>query len=201
MPWVASTVTWDDNPKVINMDESAFAVQIDEIQTKAVLDCGASESIIGAHTLQLLYDQYLTLAMDPEKEISIDRQQRRSFIFGKNETSLVLGFARVTVGVADHTVKIPIHVVKGQTPTLLSSRWLEEHSAVIDFKSQKAQYGFLNGASLQLERSRTNHLLLPMTTFARDSSESADPTHGAMSHHEAFVLPQLCRPRGSTTMP
>ena len=181
--WTASSVTWNDNPEVISLNEETYAVLTDEVRTKAILDCGASESIIGAFTLQNLYDQFADMGLNPEEQISIDRSQRRSFIFGNNETSLSLGYANITVGVAGRLMKIPIHVVEGQTPMLLSSRWLEEHSAVIDFRTGKASFGFLDGQDLQLERASTNHLLLPVTAFPDAKTVSADPE----SHCEAFA--------------
>ena len=136
---------------------------IQECQTpKAILDCGVSESIIGAHTLQALCDIYEKREMDPEQEASVDRSQRRTFIFGKNETSKALGFAMVTIGIGGQNVIIPIHVVEGPTPMLLSSRWLED---LIDFKTGQAQFRCLGDQVVNLERASTNHLMLKVDDF------------------------------------
>ena len=162
-----------------------LAVLADETQTKAILDCGASESIVGAHTLQILYDKYQTLGLDPDKEIQVDRHHRRSFIFGNNETSLALGLANVSVGIAGSQLTIPMHIVEGQTPLLLSSRWLEEQEAIIDFKSGLAQFAFSSGNRLQLERASTNHLLLPLTDFP-SSAVPVKQVKDQLPHCEAF---------------
>ena len=42
-------VSFDVQEKSSSLSEMSFAGRTDEIQTKAILDCGASESIIGAH--------------------------------------------------------------------------------------------------------------------------------------------------------
>ena len=184
------TVTWSEGNEVIAFPVPTYAALTEEIQTKAILDCGASESIIGAHTLQVLYEKYAELGMDPDQEITVDRHQRRSFVFGNNETSLALGFAHVSACIAGHRMKIPVHVVEGQTPFLLSSRWLEEHEAVINFKTGLANFRFLGDEAIQLERASTNHLLLPMTSFGLDLK--GPMSHGScsqddhMSHCEAF---------------
>lgn len=196
--WTPQVVSWAPTEEIFPLAEPSFAAITDEINTKAILDCGASESIIGAFTLQNLYDQYVEHGMDPEKEISIDRNQRRSFVFGNNETSLSLGYAHITAGIAGNNMKIPLHIVEGQTPLLLSSRWLEQHAAVINFRTGEATFGFLGDKPLQLERASTNHLLLPLTSFApRASTTEPGPPCGKLdevSHCEAFANRQAAVP-------
>lgn len=162
----------------------SLAVLADETQTKAILDSGASESIVGAHTLQVLYDKLQQLGLDPEHHVQVNRQYRRSFIFGNNETSLALGLASLTVGIAGVQVTLPIHIVEGQTPLLLSSKWLEEHEAIIDFKTGLAQFAF-TGKQIQLERASTNHLLLSLTEFSQPNVDSE--LSDKLSHCEACV--------------
>ena len=185
------TVTWSEGDGGIAFPVPTYAALTDEIQTqtKSILDCGASESIIGAHTLQVLYEKYAELGMDPDQEITVDRHQRQSCAFGNNETSLALGFAHVSAYIAGHRMKIPVHVVEGQTPFLLSSRWLEEHEAMINFKTGLANFRFLGDEAIQLDRASTNPLLLPLTSSGFDLNGSM--SHGScsrddhMSHCEA----------------
>lgn len=132
-----------DEVKPVSMPPLAnFASLTMETQNKAILDCGASESTVGAHTLQMLYDTYASYGWDPDQRISVNRDMRRSFIFGNKETSLALGLATIQVGVAGHELSVPIHIVEGQTPLLLSSQWLAETEAIIDFKTGEAQFNF-----------------------------------------------------------
>ena len=58
----------------------------------------------------------------------------------------------VAVGIGGQNVRIPIHVVEGPTPMLLSSPWLEEQGALIDFKTGQ-------------ERASTNCLMLKVDDF------------------------------------
>lgn len=190
--WIADRVTWASTDEIYPLHEPNFAALTDEINTKAIMDCGASESIIGAFTLQTLYDQYVAHGLDPDREISIDRMHRRSFVFGNNETSQALGYAVITAGIAGHNLRIPVHVVEGQTPMLLSSRWLEEHEAVINFRTGEASFKFLGDENLKLERASTNHLLLPMTSFdpqsvSNDVAVPENNGNGSESHCEAFA--------------
>lgn len=184
-------VTWADQQEPVEIP--SFAVLTDEVRTKAILDCGASESIVGAHTLQMLYEAYHDSGLDPEASVQVDRQKRRSFIFGNNETSLALGLAHVRAKIGGETMSVPMHVVEGQTPILLSSRWLEEQGAVINFQSGKARFRFLGDRQVQLEKSSTNHLLLPLTGFSNHGDHlqfvpdtERCPVVDQMSHSEVF---------------
>ncbi|CAE7189836.1 unnamed protein product, partial [Symbiodinium necroappetens] len=88
-----------------------------EVETvRAILDCGASESIVGAWTLQQLCDELERLGFNPDDEIKMDRQVRKNFVFGNNETSSALGLAKVTTGIHGCEQNIRMHVVEGQTP-------------------------------------------------------------------------------------
>ena len=145
--------------------EPAFMVDAEAKETKAVLDCGASESIIGAWTLQGYSDDLRRLGFNPEKEISIDHRLRKTFIFGNNESSQALGLARMTTGIHGRETETEAHVVEGQTPLLLSSRWIHDQRAVVDFGTGQAVFPKLSQEVVQLERAPTYHLLLPITAF------------------------------------
>ena len=79
-------------------DGQAYAALQGASQPMAILDSGASESIIGANTLQGLYDSYEQLGFNPEDEVSVDRNLNKSFIFGNDQTCAALGLARVNTG-------------------------------------------------------------------------------------------------------
>ena len=136
-----------------------------EDMTKAILDCGASESIVGALSLQQYTDELEELGFDPSSEIEFNTRFRKSFVFGNNETSLSLGHASVPVGVHGVEKSLDMHVVEGQTPFLLSSKWLHEQRAVVDFGTAQALFPMISEDIIQLERSATHHLLLPLTAF------------------------------------
>ena len=133
--------------------------------TKAIMDCGASESIVGAWTLQGLSDELDRLGFAPSEEIQFDTRLRKSFVFGNNESSQALGQAQVNVGIHGVEQPLDVHVVEGQTPLLLSSKWLYEQEAIIDFKTGQAILPKITSQVVQLERAPTYHLLLPVTAY------------------------------------
>ena len=60
---------------------------------------------------------------------------------------------------------LDVHVVEGSTPLLLSSRWLYETGAVINFKTGRAIFPALSNREVQLERAPSYHLLMPVHAF------------------------------------
>ena len=132
---------------------------------KAIIDCGASESIVGANMLQDFCDTLHELGFDPKSEVTVDRQVKKSFIFGNNENSSSLGLAKVNTGMCGTEQSVDLHVVEGSTPFLLSSKWLWEQEATINFKTGKALFPKLSDNQVQLERAPTFHLLFPLTAF------------------------------------
>jgi hypothetical protein len=137
----------------------------DQTRNKAVIDCGATESIVGDFMLQDFQDELCHLGFDGDAEVKIDRAVRRNFLFGNSETSRAIGLAQVTAGICGQEKTLDVHVVQGGTPFLLSSRWLYEQEAVINFKTGKACFPHLSEKQVQLERSPSFHLLLPLTAF------------------------------------
>ncbi|CAE7590731.1 unnamed protein product [Symbiodinium natans] len=138
---------------------------VTEHNTRAIVDCGASESIVGALTLQRLHSELEGLGFDPDQEIELDNRLRKTFVFGNNESSQALGHATVTAGIHGREQKLGMHVVEGQTPLLLSGKWLYEQKAIIDFGRGQAIFPFLGPEVIQLERAATYHLLMPVTAF------------------------------------
>ncbi|CAE7745408.1 unnamed protein product, partial [Symbiodinium sp. CCMP2456] len=146
-------------------------VQREPETMKAIMDCGASESIVGAWTLQKMHDELGRLGFDTDAEIQIDQRIRKNFIFGNNETSTALGLAKVTAGIHGQEQAIKMHIVEGGTPMLLSSKWLYDQEAIVDFKRGQAIFPKISSEVIQLERAPTFHLLLPITAFGGNESE------------------------------
>ena len=105
---------------------------------RAIVDCGASETIVGAETLQDYSSEIEDLGFNPNAEIEYDTRFRKTFVFGNNMSSEALGKAMVNTGIHGTEQVLEAHVVEGRTPLLLSSKWLYEQRAVIDFGSGQA---------------------------------------------------------------
>ena len=144
---------------------SAFAVLCQQGEQKAILDSGASESIVGANTLQGIYDHFSVLGFDPDEEVKVDRNVNKSFIFGNNQTSAALGLAKMSAGICGEERQLDVHVVEGSTPLLLSGKWLYDAGAVINFKTGRAVFTEISPREIQLERAPSFHLLMPVTAF------------------------------------
>ena len=71
----------------------------------------------------------------------------------------------MNAGLAGKELVLQAHLVEGPTPLLLSSKWLHDHAAVIGFQSGQARFDFTDGKTIQLQRTRTHHLLLPINAF------------------------------------
>ena len=92
-------------------------------------------------------------------------------MFGNNETSQALGQAHVTMAIHGTEQTVRMHVVEGQTPMLLSSKWLYDQEAVIDFRAGHAWFPKISKEVIQLERAPTYHLMVPIT--ASEDHEAA----------------------------
>lgn len=172
-----------------------YATLQQESISHAILDCGASESIVGAHTLQKMCDHMESQGVDIGQVVKIDRTVSRNFIFGNNQTSSSLGLAEILACVNGATVKLRAHVVEGPTPLLLSSQWLLQHDAKIDFTTGLATFNFTEGEEIKLKRSPTHHLLLPLEQInaelehekitARSTTQTLSPNEPPMTAHDA----------------
>lgn len=156
-----------DEPSVLSVDEPSFvgASLQDQARNKAIIDCGASESIVGSFMLQDFRDELIDLGFDANVEMSIDRGVQKSFLFGNDQSSNALGMAKFTAGICGQEQVIEAHVVDGGTPMLLSSKWLYDQEAVINFKTGRALFPKISSQQVQLERSSTFHLMLPLNAF------------------------------------
>ena len=99
---------------------------------------------MGVCTLQDVCDHLNELGFNPQDEVHIDRDTSREFIFGN------IGVAEVNAGLAGKEFALQAHLVEGPTPLLLSSKWLHDHSAVIDFQSSQARFDFTDGKTIKL---------------------------------------------------
>ena len=76
-----------------------MALQPADLRGKAIVDSGASDNIVGAETLQDLAECLEELEFDPTKEIAVDRQIHKRFVFGNGECSAGLGLSHVSAGI------------------------------------------------------------------------------------------------------
>ena len=133
---------------------------------RAIIDSGASDNIVGAETLQELADCLNGLEFSAEQEIKVDREIHKQFVFGNNATSAGLGLSHVNAGMCGQQVPIQAHLVEGGTPFLLSSKFLYDMDATINFRSGVAVFKTLSSRQFKLERTPSHHLMVPLTAFA-----------------------------------
>lgn len=95
---------------------------------------------MGAETLQELADCLNELEFSAEQEIKVDREIHKQFVFGNNATSAGLGLSHVNAGMCGQQVPIQAHLVEGGTPFLLSSKFLYDMDATINFRSGVAVF-------------------------------------------------------------
>ena len=157
--WVVSTAS--DSGSL----EQAFAVLKGTSERKAIIDSGASESIVGVNTLQQIYDHMEAMGFDADREVEVDRTLHKTSVFGNNQTSAAIGLARLGAGICGREQRLDVHVVEGSTPMLLSGKWLYDMGAVINFKTGRARFMELGGEEVQLERAPSYHLMLPMNAY------------------------------------
>ena len=143
-----------------------FVNSREQIRGKAIIDSGASDNLVGAETLQELAQCLEEMAFDPDHEIQVDREVHKNFIFGNNETSAGLGLSHVNAGICGQQMPIQAHLVEGATPFLLSSKFLYDVDATINFRRGVAVFRQLSEKQIKLERTPNHHLLIPLMAFA-----------------------------------
>ena len=179
--WVVSTAGIDGDLA------QAFAVMRGNSDQKAIIDSGASESIVGVNTLQQIYDRMEKMGFDADKEVEVDRSLHKTFVFGNNQTSSALGLAKLGAGICGREQRLDVHVVEGSTPMLLSGKWLYDVGAVINFRTGRARFQELGDEEIQLERAPSYHLILPMNAYRgndevlRNLFTEGDPDPGIAS--------------------
>lgn len=136
------------------------------LRGRDILDSGATDSIIGVETLQELAEVYEQMGFQPESEIEVDRTVHKNCIFGNNQSSSALSLSHINTGLCGKEVNVQAHMVEGGTPFLLSSKFLYDMKATINFRTGVAVSKAISDEHIQLERSAGHHLLLPVTAFA-----------------------------------
>ena len=154
---VASVHQTEDDQILASVDEHTIG--------RAIIDSGASDNIVGVETLDEFATQLEQLGFSATDEIVIDRGHRKNFMYGNNESNRSLGRAHITVGIFGHELEIEAHVVEGSTPFLLSSRFLAEMNATLNFRMGVIVMKRLSEQHYTLERTAGNHLILPLTAF------------------------------------
>ena len=71
----------------------------------------------------------------------------------------------VLLSLLGQEVQIEAHIVEGQTPLLLSAKFLMEHKVTIDHEAALAWFPNIGSEPIQLERTPSYHLLLPILGF------------------------------------
>ena len=128
---------------------------------KAVIDCGATETVAGLQAIQDLYEERCR-RHGPEG-ITIDRSQRQRFRFGNGAGQEAENYTTVTVAVAGQQAQLGIHGMEAPgVPILLSVKALEKLGAIIDFKRGVAILSEVSDRVIRLERSPSGHYLLDL---------------------------------------
>jgi len=128
---------------------------------KAVIDCGATETVAGLQAIQDLYEERCR-RHGPEG-ITIDRSQRRRFRFGNGAGQEAENYTTVTVAVAGREAQLGIHGMEAPgVPILLSVKALEKLGAIIDFKRGVAILSEVSDRVIKLERAPSGHYVLDL---------------------------------------
>ena len=184
--FVASEKKEDDE----QVTGEVFINSRDQIRGKAIIDSGASDNLVGAETLQELAQCLEEMSFDPDHEIQVDREVHKNFVFGNNETSAGLGLSHVNAGICGQQMPIQAHLVEGATPFLLSSKFLYDVDATINFRRGVAVIRQLSEKQIKLERTSNHHLLIPLMAFAGNktvvenlfvATEESDPMVASLS--------------------
>lgn len=132
---------------------------------QAIIDSGASDNIIGVNVLQELMDKYDSLGFACE-DIFVDRMNCKQFTFGNSESNTALGRVYLPLGIFGYEVEAEVHLVEGNTPFLLSARFLADLNATVNFRTGAPVFRRVSEKHFQLERTSGNHLVIPILAFA-----------------------------------
>ena len=154
---------------------------------KAILDSGASETIVGVDTLQELWTMLDDLGFDARKEIIIDRDLRKTFVFGNSAMSEAIGLAKVTVGLFGKEKQIEVHVIEGSAPFLLSSKFTYENNIVVDFREGLVTMNVEGPEEdiqwKKLERAPSYHLMMSILDFPGRQKKEDKEDHEKMENN------------------
>ena len=130
---------------------------------KAVIDCGATESIGGIDALENL--ARLNAKKYGDTKMRVDRSDRPTYTFGNGESLRVDGRATFEVEAAGNLGTIDFHGFDAPgMPMLLGAQALKKMGAVINFETGQAVFTNLHSQKIvQLEASSTGHWLLDLS--------------------------------------
>ena len=175
-----------------------FVNSRDQIRGKAIIDSGASDNLVGAETLQELAQCLEEMEFDPDHEIQVDREVHKNFVFGNNEMSAGLGLSHVNAGICGQQMPIQAHLVEGATPFLLSSKFLYDVDATINFRRGIAVFRQLSEKQIKLERTPNHHLLIPLMAFA-GNTPVVENLFVQKEEHDSMVASLSGEPKPSVT--
>ena len=143
--------------------KSCFLAREATMMGKALIDCGATESLGGIVALENL--ARLNAKKYGTSKMRIDRNDRPTYTFGNGESATVDGRATFEVEAAGSPGTIDFHGIDAKgVPMLLSSQALKKMGAVINFENGQAKFLKLHPEMIvQLETSSTGHWLLDLS--------------------------------------
>ena len=146
-----------------NNMKSCFLAQEATRKGKAVIDCGATESLGGIGALENLARK--NVKRHGTSRMRIDFSDRPVYSFGNGESTRVDGRATFEVEAAGNSGTIDFHGINAKgVPMLLSSQTLKKMGAVINFDNGQAKFSKLHPEKIvQLEASSTGHWLLDLS--------------------------------------
>ena len=139
---------------LINKVEEASGFQTNGV---AILDTGASRSVIGEESLPVLLNQLPSTVRDRVKE----KASRVAFRFGNNQIEHSFKQIHIPIEYRRTRMWIVIEVVPKATPFLLSIQTLKQLRAVIDLMHSSCHLKSLNKA-IPLHAARTGLLMIRM---------------------------------------
>jgi hypothetical protein len=148
---ISSQTTYRDEVQV-NDDEKIWNSHEKASQTLdgfAIVDSGASDNVIDVNTLQELMAIYDDYGFDSAEEFDVDRSLHKQFVYGSDHTSAALGVVHFSAGLLGKFVDITAHVVEGNTPLLLSARFLAEQKCRVDFRTGETVFGKISDDTTQ----------------------------------------------------
>lgn len=76
----------------------------------------------------------------------------------------------MNIGLFGHPFELDLHIVEGQTPMLLSAKFLTDVNALVDFRTGVASFRSLSHHRFCLERTPGGHLTIPVLAFVGNRS-------------------------------
>ena len=150
------------------------------LEGKAVVDCGATESIGGYEAIQALVE---ARRQQGDDRVRVDLQNRPVYSFGNGQKERVLSQVAVGIQVDGDKSEFRVHALSAEgVPLLASIAALRSLGAVIDFDTGVALFRKArNPRPVQLERAPSGHLLLDLARDLRGSADAPVPRADGIS--------------------